>query len=63
MDVLRKAADPCLVCTCNDLYIDEIEEVIAFGEQEYREIFSVLGTQPRCGECVDHVVTLVDQMQ
>jgi bacterioferritin-associated ferredoxin len=51
----RKAADPTLVCTCNDLYIDDIQDSIDYGETEYREIFAVHGLQPRCGECVDHV--------
>ncbi|BBB29875.1 (2Fe-2S)-binding protein [Neptunomonas japonica] len=51
----RKKADPTLVCTCNDLYINDIQESIDDGEIEYREIFAVHGLQPRCGECVDHV--------
>lgn len=55
MNTDRKEADPTLVCTCNDLYIEDIQESIDYGETEYREIFAVHGLQPRCGECVDHV--------
>jgi bacterioferritin-associated ferredoxin len=55
MNTNRKEADPTLVCTCNDLYIEDIQESIDYGETEYREIFAVHGLQPRCGECVDHV--------
>ncbi|WP_293268470.1 (2Fe-2S)-binding protein [Neptunomonas sp.] len=56
----RKEADPTLVCTCNDLYINDIQESIDYGETEYREIFAVHGLQPRCGECVDHVDEIVN---
>ncbi len=59
MDTERKAQDPTLVCTCNDLYVDDIKEAIEFGEEEYREIFAVHGLQPRCGECRCHVEALV----
>ncbi|WP_028469089.1 (2Fe-2S)-binding protein [Neptunomonas japonica] len=55
MNFDRKEADPTLVCTCNDLYLNDIQESIDYGETEYREIFAVHGLQPRCGECVDHV--------
>ncbi len=61
MNLDMKTADPTLVCTCNDLYICDIEEAIEFGEDEYREIFAVHGVQPRCGECVHHVQDLVTQ--
>ncbi|MEH6578852.1 MAG: (2Fe-2S)-binding protein [Amphritea sp.] len=61
MDTTRKANDPTLVCTCNDLYVADIEDCIAYGEEEYREIFAVHGLQPRCGECVDHVNQLVEE--
>ncbi|MBY4675868.1 (2Fe-2S)-binding protein [Marinobacterium arenosum] len=63
MDVKRKQADPTLVCTCNDLYVDDIHEAIDDGEQEYREIFAVHGLTPRCCECADHVRELVQQVQ
>ena len=62
MDTERKAQDPSLVCTCNDLYVDDIAEAIAFGEEEYREIFAVHGLQPRCAECRCHVEQLVNEM-
>ena len=61
MDTTRKENDPSLVCTFNDLYVADIEESIAYGEDEYREIFAVHGLQPRCGECVDHVNQLVEE--
>jgi len=59
MNIDRKAEDPSLVCTCNDLYVADIEDAIAFGEDEYREIFAVHGVQPRCGECICHVQEIV----
>jgi len=59
MDAERKAADPTLVCTCNDLYIEDIEDAFRFGEDEYREVFAALDTQPRCGECQCHVAALI----
>ncbi|MCJ8339362.1 MAG: (2Fe-2S)-binding protein [Pseudomonadales bacterium] len=55
MDITRKQQTPGLVCTCNDLYAEEIAEITAMGETEYKEIFALLDTQPRCGECVSHV--------
>lgn len=60
MNANRKEEDPTLVCTCNDLYIDDIQESIDYGETEYREIFAVHGLQPRCGECVDHVSEILN---
>ncbi|MDI3325849.1 (2Fe-2S)-binding protein [Pontibacterium granulatum] len=61
MDTERKENDPTLVCTCNDLYIEDIQESIGYGEDEYREIFAVHGLQPRCGECQCHVEALVSE--
>ncbi len=58
MNQERKDQDPTLVCTCNDLYIEDIQEALEFGEDEYREIFAVHGLQPRCGECRCHVEQL-----
>ena len=55
MNADRKEKDPTLACTCDDLFIYDIEESIEYGETEYREIFAVHGLQPRCGECADHV--------
>ena len=60
MNADRKEKDPTLVCTCNDLFIDDIVESIDYGETEYREIFAVHGLQPRCGECVDHVSEILN---
>ncbi|SFG29681.1 MULTISPECIES: (2Fe-2S)-binding protein [Neptunomonas] len=60
MNADRKEKDPTLVCTCNDLFINDIQESINFGETEYREIFAVHGLQPRCGECVDHVSDILN---
>ncbi len=60
MNADRKEEDPTLVCTCNDLFIDDIQESIDYGDTEYREIFAVHGLQPRCGECVDHVSEILN---
>ena len=60
MNADRKEKDPTLVCTCNDLFINDIQESINYGETEYREIFAVHGLQPRCGECVDHVSDILN---
>ena len=62
MDAHRKEEDPTLVCTCNDLFLNDIEESIECGESEYREIFAVHGLQPRCGECVDHVSEILNSI-
>lgn len=62
MDEIRKSQDPSLVCTCNDLYADDIEEAINDGEDEYAEIMQYNGTFPRCGECNVHVETLVEKV-
>jgi len=59
VDILRKSQNPALVCTCNDLFIDDIAEVSQMGETEYQEIFALLDTQPRCGECEGHVDQIV----
>lgn len=61
MDEQRKAADPELVCTCNDLYIEDIEQSIDEGETAYKDIFMVHGMAPRCCGCVDHVAELVEK--
>jgi bacterioferritin-associated ferredoxin len=60
MDDQRKADDPTLVCTCNDLYIDDIEDAIAAGIVEYIEIMQYNDTLPRCGECDCHVQKIVE---
>lgn len=59
MDTERKQQDPTLVCTCNDLYVDNIKEAIIEGEYEYIEIMQYNDTLPRCGECEAHVADLV----
>jgi len=59
MDAERKALDPTLVCTCSDLYVDQIEEAIHEGEDDYLEIMQYNDTLPRCGECKDHIDELV----
>ena len=59
VDVLRKLQDLTLVCTCNDLYVDDIKAAIEDGEDEYLEIMQYNHTFPRCGECDDHVDKLV----
>ena len=63
MDEARKAQDPELVCTCNDLYISDIEEAIEYGETGYKEIFAVHDMAPRCCGCIDHVSELVSLTQ
>jgi bacterioferritin-associated ferredoxin len=60
MDEQRKQADPTLVCTCNDLYIDDIEAAITEGIVDYVEIMQYNDTLPRCGECDCHVQRLVE---
>jgi len=61
MNAARKLQDPSLVCTCNDLYVEDIEEAITEGEDEYAEIMQFNDTFPRCGECHVHVEALVDE--
>ena len=62
MNEARKLQDPSLVCTCNDLYIDNIEEAITEGEDEYAEIMQYNDTFPRCGECHVHVQQLIERV-
>lgn len=62
MDEKRKRQDPTLVCTCNNLYINDIEEAIYDGEEEYIEIMQYNHTFARCGECHIHVQQLVDNI-
>lgn len=62
MDENRKLAEPTLVCTCNELYIDNIEDAIHDGEEEYVEIMQYNDTFPRCGECHVHVQQLVENI-
>lgn len=59
MDSDRKEHDPTLVCTCNDLYINDIQEAIDGGEEDYLEIMQYNDTYPRCGECQSHVEKMV----
>ncbi len=59
MDVDRKKHDPTLVCTCNDLYIKDIQDAINDGESDYLEIMQYNHTLPRCGECDCHIEYLV----
>lgn len=59
MDSDRKKQDLTLVCTCNDLYIEDIQEAIENGETDYLEIMQYNDTLPRCGECDCHVEYLV----
>lgn len=55
----RKEQDPTLVCTCSDLYINDIEDAVADGEKDYIEIMQYHCTFPRCGKCQDHVEQIV----
>jgi len=59
MDTERKIQEPTLVCTCSELYIDDIQEAIEEGEKDYVEIMQYNDTLPRCGECQCHVESLV----
>jgi len=59
MDTERKKQEPTLVCTCSELYIDDIQEAIVEGEEDYVEIMQYNDTLPRCGECQCHVERLV----
>ncbi|MCV6589824.1 MAG: (2Fe-2S)-binding protein [Marinobacterium sp.] len=58
MDEQRKELDPELVCTCNDLYVDDIQDALRLGEREYKDIFSIHEMAPRCCGCIDHVLQL-----
>lgn len=57
-----KKQDPTLVCTCSDLYINDIEDAIAEGEGEYTEILQYHCTFPRCGQCKEHVEEIIEQV-
>jgi len=59
VDVDRKKLDPTLVCTCNDLYISDIQEAINDGEEDYIEIMQYNYTLPRCGGCECHIDQLI----
>jgi len=59
MNEERKKQDPTLVCTCSDLYINDIEDAIAGGEEEYTEILQYNCTFPRCGQCQEHVEDII----
>lgn len=59
MDVELKRLDPTLVCTCNDLYVADIEEAAEDFEEDYTEIMQYHYTLPRCGECQCHVEDIV----
>lgn len=59
MDLNRKKKEPDLVCTCNDLSIEDIQEAIDDGEVNYNEIMQYHYTMPRCGDCECHVRYLV----
>lgn len=61
MDIQRKEQDPTLVCTCNDLYLVDIQDAINAGEHEYLEIMQYNDTYPRCGECQSHVEKMVEK--
>ncbi|TEW53734.1 (2Fe-2S)-binding protein [Psychromonas sp. RZ22] len=62
MDTQRKEQDPTLVCTCNDLYIEEIRDAINIGIYDYLEIMQYSDTLLRCGECQPHVEILVKEI-
>ena len=62
MNEQRKLQDPTLVCTCNELYVANIEAAIIDGEDEYAEIMQYNDTFPRCGECHVHVQALVEKI-
>ena len=69
MDTEKKKQDPTLVCTCNDLYIEDIQEAIDAGlgldigansnNDDYLEIMQYNNTFPRCGECHPHIEELI----
>jgi bacterioferritin-associated ferredoxin len=61
MDIERKKQDPSLVCTCSELYVEDITEAIEAGEEDYIEIMQYNDTFPRCGECDEHISNLVNK--
>ncbi len=51
MNFNQRAAEPQLICTCNDFYRHSIEESIAAGCEDADEMMFDLGSQFRCEVC------------
>ena len=60
MNEAIKLQAPSLVCTCNDLYVEDIEEATIEGEDEYAEIMQFSDTFTRCGGYHVHVEAKID---
>jgi len=46
MDTERKLQDPSLVCTCSELYLDDIQAAIDIGKEDYLKIMQYNNTYP-----------------
>ena len=59
MDHDRIERDPNLVCTCNDLSTDEINDSIEIGCEDAAEVMYDHATFFRCGECKPNIEKLI----
>ena len=44
-----------IICICNGLSMEEIEQAIKEGADSAREVYRALGVVPNCGNCRPHI--------
>lgn len=44
-----------IICICNGLSSEDIDQAIADGADSAREVYRALGVVPNCGNCRPHI--------
>ncbi len=63
MNIQQKRQDRNLVCTCNEIYIQDIQAELDVGTTDENEIMYGCGGMFRCGECKPHISHMIKQSQ
>ncbi|AWK52101.1 (2Fe-2S)-binding protein [Clostridium beijerinckii] len=54
--------DDKVVCGCTNVTIQNLRDAIENGAKSFEEIQSVINVDTRCGQCVDSVKSLVNEL-
>lgn len=61
MDYKKRKENSGLVCTCNDLYRDELLESIEAGYDEAKDVMFDHDTQFKCCECKPIIEAMINK--
>jgi NAD(P)H-nitrite reductase large subunit len=61
MDMEKQKSSQGIVCTCNDLYREEIVDSIKAGWEEAKDVMFDHRTHFRCGQCAPLIEAIIKQ--